>query len=178
MNNGLPIIALAALLLGLAPALGAADSAPFDLKGPELVVNVTRGDRTLPVSEVPNLMAGDRVAIRADLPTTQTARYVMVVAFLRPRIAGGTFARSDAPLNRARAVAGGLLTFAAYGLVLTALSRAPLVIVAPLRESAVLLTSMWGVVRLREAGSRSEITMRFAGAVIVLAGAATLAVAR
>ncbi len=83
MNNGLPIIALAALLLGLAPALGAADSAPFDLKGPELVVNVTRGDRTLPVSEVPNLMAGDRVAIRADLPTTQTARYVMVVAFLR-----------------------------------------------------------------------------------------------
>ena len=103
---------------------------------------------------------------------------LMVVAFLRPRIAGGTFARSDAPLNRARAVAGGLLTFAAYGLVLTALSRAPLVIVAPLRESAVLLTSMWGVVRLREAGSRSEITMRFAGAVIVLAGAATLAVAR
>jgi len=83
MKNGLLIAALAALLLGPLPALHAADSAPFDLTGPELAVNVTRGTHTLPVSEVPNLMPGDRVAIRADLPTTQTARYVLVVAFLR-----------------------------------------------------------------------------------------------
>jgi hypothetical protein len=83
MKNGLLIAALAALLLGLTARLHAADSAPFDLTGPELVVSVTRGTRTLPVAEVPNLMAGDRVAIKADLPTTQTARYVMVVAFLR-----------------------------------------------------------------------------------------------
>jgi hypothetical protein len=83
MKNGLLIAALAALLLGLTAPLHAADSAPFDLKGPELVVSVTRGTRTLPVAEVPNLMVGDHVAIKADLPTTQTARYVMVVAFLR-----------------------------------------------------------------------------------------------
>ena len=83
MKNGLLIAALAALLLGLTARLHAADSAPFDLTGPELVVSVTRGTRTLPVAEVPNLMPGDRVAIRADLPTTQTAHYVMVVAFLR-----------------------------------------------------------------------------------------------
>jgi hypothetical protein len=83
MKNGLLTAALAALLLSPLPLLHAADSAPFDLKGPELVVSVTRGTHTLPVSEVPNLMAGDRVAIKADLPTSQTARYVMVVAFLR-----------------------------------------------------------------------------------------------
>ena len=62
MKYGLLMVALASLL-GPLPALHAADSAPFDLKGPELVVNVTRGTHTLPVSEVPNLMVGDRVAI-------------------------------------------------------------------------------------------------------------------
>ena len=83
MKKGLSIAALAALLLSLSSATEAADSAPFDLTGPELVVNITRGAHTLPVADVPNLLSGDRVSIRADLPTTQTARYVLVVAFLR-----------------------------------------------------------------------------------------------
>jgi hypothetical protein len=83
MKNGLLIAALAVLLLGAIPLVCAADNAPFDLTGPELLVSVTRGTHTLPVAEVPNLMAGDRVSIKADLPTTQTARYVLVVAFLR-----------------------------------------------------------------------------------------------
>ena len=83
MKKAVLIAALAALLMSLTAALPAADSAPFDLSGPSLVVNVTRGTRTLPVADVPNLQAGDRVSIRADLPTTQTARYVLVVAFLR-----------------------------------------------------------------------------------------------
>jgi hypothetical protein len=83
MKNGLLIAALAALLLGGIPAVYAADNAPFDLTGPEFVVSITRGTRTLPVADVPNLMAGDRVSIKADLPTTQTARYILVVAFLR-----------------------------------------------------------------------------------------------
>jgi uncharacterized membrane protein len=77
-----------------------------------------------------------------------------------------------------RAVTGGLLTFAAYGFVLAALARAPLAIVAPLRESAVLLASTWGVVRLREVASRREIGARIAGSLLVLAGAAVLAVGR
>lgn len=60
-----------------------ADSSPFDLTGPTLEVKVTRGGTTLPISEVPNLQAGDRVWIRADLPEAQSARYLMVAAFLR-----------------------------------------------------------------------------------------------
>ncbi len=46
-------------------------------------MKVTRGGKTLPISEVPNLQAGDRVWIRADLPEAQSARYLMVAAFLR-----------------------------------------------------------------------------------------------
>ncbi len=82
------------------------------------------------------------------------------------------------PLDRSRAVAGGFLMVSAYALVLAALSRAPLAIVAPLRESAVLLASGWGVVRLREANGRREVVTRIAGSAVVLAGAVTLAIAR
>ncbi len=71
---------LALLLLGTAVA---ADTAPFDLAGPQLRVNVTRASRTLPVAEVPNLAVGDRLAIKAEMPESQAARYVMIVAFLR-----------------------------------------------------------------------------------------------
>lgn len=60
-----------------------ADPAPFDLAGPDLAVTVTRGAKTLPVSEVPNLEADDRLWIHAELPPTQDAHYLMVAAFLR-----------------------------------------------------------------------------------------------
>lgn len=103
---------------------------------------------------------------------------LLVVGWLRPRIAGGRYAPGPEPLNRGRAVVGGFLTFIAYGFVLAALSRAPLAIIAPLRESAVVLASAWGVIRLREAVTRREIGVRIAGAVLVLAGAVVLAVAR
>jgi hypothetical protein len=56
--------------------------APFDLAGPILDVTITRGAKTLPASEVPNLLAGDRVWIKAEFPATQTAHYLMVAAFL------------------------------------------------------------------------------------------------
>jgi drug/metabolite transporter (DMT)-like permease len=103
---------------------------------------------------------------------------LLVVAWLRPRIADGRFAPSPEPLDLGRAVIGGFLTFIAYGFVLAALSRAPLAIVAPLRESAVLLASAWGVVRLKEAIGRREIGLRLTGSLLVLAGAVVLAVAR
>ncbi|HTB67877.1 MAG TPA: hypothetical protein VK727_16765, partial [Steroidobacteraceae bacterium] len=74
---------LAVLLLGLGAAAAAADNAPFDLAGPQLRVMITRGTRTLPVADVPNLAVGDKLAIKAELPDSQAARYVMIVAFLR-----------------------------------------------------------------------------------------------
>jgi hypothetical protein len=60
-----------------------ADPAPFDLAGPNLEVKVTRGEKTLPISEVPNLAAGDHLWIKADLPPTQSEHYLMVIAVLR-----------------------------------------------------------------------------------------------
>ena len=103
---------------------------------------------------------------------------LVAVALARQRIRGGRYAAPDAPLDLPRAVAGGLLTFTAYGFVLAALARAPLAIVAPLRESAVLLTATWGVLRLGEAAGRREVSLRIAGSLLVLAGAVVLAVGR
>ena len=104
---------------------------------------------------------------------------LVLVDLARRRVGGGRYAIAPGVvLDRPRAVLGGLLTFAAYGFVLAALARAPLAIVAPLRESAVLLTSMWGVLRLREAAGRREITIRITGSALVLAGAVALAIAR
>src|ERR1700733_3466528 len=67
-------------LFSAAPAT--AGPAPFDLAGPLLDVKITRGAQTLPASEVPNLNVGDRIWIKADLPPTQSAHYLLVTAFL------------------------------------------------------------------------------------------------
>jgi hypothetical protein len=55
----------------------------FDLMGPKVDVRVKRGAVTLPVGETPNLLPGDRLWIHANLPDSQSARYVLIVAFLR-----------------------------------------------------------------------------------------------
>lgn len=60
-----------------------ADAATFDLNGPTLEVKVTRGDKTLPITEVPNLAAGDKLWIHPDFPADQAAHYLLVAAFLR-----------------------------------------------------------------------------------------------
>jgi hypothetical protein len=60
-----------------------AESAPFDLSGPALRVTVTRAGQSLPIAEVPQLAAGDRISVRADLPSDQSAHYILVAAFLR-----------------------------------------------------------------------------------------------
>ncbi|HUV69553.1 MAG TPA: hypothetical protein VMW15_07815 [Terracidiphilus sp.] len=55
----------------------------FDLAGPKVDVHVKRGGVTLPISEVPNLLPGDRLWIHPDFPDSQSTRFVLVVAFLR-----------------------------------------------------------------------------------------------
>jgi hypothetical protein len=60
-----------------------ADAQPFDLSGPKVDIHVKRGNVTLPISEVPNLMPGDRLWVHPDLPETQATNFVLVVAFLR-----------------------------------------------------------------------------------------------
>ena len=63
--------------------LALADDAAFDLAGPKIDVRVERGDKGLPIGEVPNLLPSDRLWIHADLPESQSAHYLMIVAFLR-----------------------------------------------------------------------------------------------
>ncbi|MGD0731129.1 MAG: hypothetical protein ABR956_07680 [Terracidiphilus sp.] len=55
----------------------------FDLTGPKVDVHVKRGEVTLPIGEVPNLLPGDRLWIHPDLPESQSTHLVAIVAFLR-----------------------------------------------------------------------------------------------
>ena len=66
----------------------------------------------------------------------------------------------------------GVLMAAAYALALIALTLAPVAIVAPLRESAIVLVTAWGVWRLKE---RDGMALRLAGAVAILAGIVLIA---
>jgi drug/metabolite transporter (DMT)-like permease len=73
----------------------------------------------------------------------------------------------------AQAAPIGVLTIGAYCLTLAALSLAPLALVAPLRESGVVLVALWGVFRL---GEREGTRRKLGGAAAVLAGAALIAI--
>ena len=80
------------------------------------------------------------------------------------------------PFNTRMAATGGLFTLAAYLLILTAFSVAPLTAVAPLRESAIVIASAWGALRLGEAGGdRSEAIRRIGASALVVAGSILLA---
>ena len=60
-----------------------ADTAGFDLAGPRIELRVTRAGKTLPISKVPNLQAGDRLWIHPDLPDGESVRFLMISVFLR-----------------------------------------------------------------------------------------------
>ena len=100
---------------------------------------------------------------------------LVVVGQARSRVAGGRYAVTG-PLDVPRSAASGLLTLVTYLLVLFALSRAPVAVVGPLRESAVLLTSVYGVFVLHEAVTQREMGLRLAGSALVVLGAVVLAV--
>ena len=79
------------LLLSLAMALAVFGSAyaqvaaggRFDLTGPRIDVHVQRGDQSLPIAMVPNLQENDRLTVHADLPSSQSVKLILVIAFLR-----------------------------------------------------------------------------------------------
>jgi uncharacterized membrane protein len=132
----------------------------------------------------------DRLGVRATEPwlygsilavaaTTFLAVAVVVgrrTGFLAaaPAAASGAGARTHA----ARDALAGVLALAAYLLVLTAYSIAPLATVAPLRESGIVLAAAWGSIRLGEASGRRETASRIAAAGLVVVGAILLASAR
>jgi drug/metabolite transporter (DMT)-like permease len=73
-----------------------------------------------------------------------------------------------------RIVAGGLIMVIQYMAILVALSLAPLTAVAPLRESAIVLASGWGAIKLAEASGRREAAARIAAASLIVVGAVLL----
>ena len=70
------------LFAGAATGLRA-DAPAFDLAGPKVDVHVQRDGKTLPIAQVPNLLPGDRLWIHPDLPVSQSAHYILIIAFLR-----------------------------------------------------------------------------------------------
>jgi drug/metabolite transporter (DMT)-like permease len=91
-------------------------------------------------------------------------------ALVRP----GRRAADRPPVNLERAAIGGVLTVGAYMCILFAFSLAPLTAVAPLRESAIVLASGWGALKLGEASGRREAGRRIAAAALIVAGAVLL----
>jgi len=77
------VLFLVLVCLGSKPAQGQAGPPAFDLVGPKVDVRVKRGEETLPIGQVPNLMPGDRLWIHPDFPESQSAHYVLIVGFLR-----------------------------------------------------------------------------------------------
>jgi hypothetical protein len=79
MRRGLPLLLFWFLFVSALRA----DSPAFDLAGPKIDVHIKRGDVTLPISQAPNLLPGDRIWIHPDFPESQSEHYILVVAFLR-----------------------------------------------------------------------------------------------
>ena len=92
---------------------------------------------------------------------------VFLVAFTRIR----RIPHSRLTDEPALSLAVGVLMTAAYFMILFALSVAPLAIIAPLRESAIVLVTAWGIWRLRE---RRGAWLRLGGALAIVAGIALL----
>lgn len=90
-------------------------------------------------------------------------------------VSGGGPQRSaadEAVPTWSRALAIGAPMAVTYLLVITALSIAPLVVVAPVRESAIALVTGWGIWRLDE---RQGVWLRIAGIAAILSGLVLLA---
>jgi drug/metabolite transporter (DMT)-like permease len=81
--------------------------------------------------------------------------------------------RDAPPAPWGRAIVAGVLITLAYFLVLWAYSVAPLAIVSPLRESAVVLATAWGILGL---GEREGATERIGGAILIALGGVLVAV--
>ncbi len=89
MGVGALAIALGVVLMAAAfgvivPRAVQADAASaFDLSGPRVEMKVMRAGKTLPIANVPNLQAGDRLWIHPDFPDSQSVHFLVIVAFLR-----------------------------------------------------------------------------------------------
>ena len=77
------VVFFATLGILFATVAARGDSAPFDLFGPDVEMTVTRGGKTLPISNIASLHQGDKLWIHTDFPSNQSVHYLLVVAFLQ-----------------------------------------------------------------------------------------------
>jgi drug/metabolite transporter (DMT)-like permease len=129
--------------------------------------------------------AVDRVGVRLSTPWLYGWLLVVLLAVSVPismwivdraAAARGTVARRAGTTGAApglrQAVLIGLFMWGGYLLVLWALSLAPLSVVAPVRETAVVGVAIWGVWRMRETKGAA---MKLLGALATLVGVGLLA---
>jgi drug/metabolite transporter (DMT)-like permease len=119
----------------------------------------------------------DRVGVRLTAPWLYGWVLIVLMAAgmaISIRIAARFRRRPDvAPVTWTRGAAIGVISWGAYLLVLVALYLAPLAVVAPVRETAIVGVAIWGVWRLRE---RQAAPLKIAGAAATLVGVSLLAV--
>ena len=147
----------------------------------------TSGRATLPALltgvAIAAYTAIDRVGVRLAAPwlygwllVLLMATGLMVAQRVRARLAGSTvkpeLEAPQSPVTWRQAVVIGLFMWTGYLLVLVALSLAPLSVVAPVRETAVVAVAVWGVWKLRE---RQAAALKLSGAVATLIGVGLLA---
>ena len=128
--------------------------------------------------------AVDRVGVRLTAPWLYGWLLVVLLAVglvltrtLLPRLlkpeAKAVEGDRPPPIAWRQALVIGIFMWGGYLLVLLALNLAPLSVVAPVRETAVVAVAAWGVWRLRE---RRAAGLKIAGAVATLLGVGLLAI--
>ena len=119
----------------------------------------------------------DRIGVRLTEPWfygwllfTLMAIELVAVLAVAPRFVPSL--KVDPGTGWTKAAVIGAFMWAGYFLVLWALSFAPLAVVAPVRETAIVAVAAWGVWRMRE---RRSVVLKLSGAALTLAGVALLA---
>lgn len=153
------------------------------LLGGILAVTVAqaRGRATLPALltglAIATYTSLDRVGVRLSTPWMYGWLLFTLMGIELP-ISMWVLSRWTGPAAAARVPAWGqslvigTFMWTGYFLVLWALTLAPLAVVAPVREIAIVAVAVWGVWKLRERGGA---VMKVSGAVATLAGMALLA---
>jgi drug/metabolite transporter (DMT)-like permease len=123
--------------------------------------------------------AVDRIGVRLSTPWLYGWLLIVLLAIgvviwgwasARFRFEGG---RPEAqPVHWSQAAVIGIFMWGGYLLVLAALSIAPLSVVAPVRETAIVAVAVWGIWKLRE---RRGAVLKLLGAGATLVGVALLA---
>jgi drug/metabolite transporter (DMT)-like permease len=142
----------------------------------------TSGRATLPALltglAIASYTSVDRVGVRLTAPWLYGWVLIVLMAlgmFITIRIAarwrGPRPDRGSVSWRRGALI--GAIMWAAYLLVLVALSLAPLAVIAPVRELAIVAVAIWGVWRL---GERKAAALKLAGATATVLGVLLLAI--